>query len=242
MVNRDSERPTVVVHMATSLDGRIQTRRWGGAGVGDLYEMVHAGLGGDAWMCGRITMQGYTRGSAADDRDATAVPRRDHIARRDASGYAIALDARGVLHWGGRNSIDDDHIVVVLSETVSDQHLNALRAAGLSYIFGGAGEIDFARVLRSLKREFGIDRLLVEGGGGINGSLLAAGLVDEISLLLAPAVDGGRGIPALFDYGAAGDPPPAPGARVSLRGCDPKSGGVVHLLYDVQWDRAQADQ
>jgi riboflavin biosynthesis pyrimidine reductase len=32
--------------------------------------------------------------------------------------------------------------------------------------------------------------LLVEGGGNVNGSLLAAGVVDEISLLVAPAIDG----------------------------------------------------
>lgn len=235
MTHHDHNRPTVVIHMATSLDGRIQTRRWSGTGVGDLYEQVHAELAGDAWMCGRVTMQGYTRGSPADDRDDSPVPRRDHIARRDASGYAIALDARGVLHWGTRDAVENDHVVVVLGESVSDAHLNALRAGGQSYIFGGASEIDFERVLRTLKREFGIERLLVEGGGGINGSFLAAGLVDEISLLLAPAVDGGRGVPALFDHGAAGDPPPTQDATFRLRRCESMASGVVHLHYDIEW-------
>lgn len=235
MPQHDHSRPTVVIHMATSLDGRIQTRRWGDATVGSLYEEVHAELAGDAWMCGRITMQGYTRGAPEDDRDATLVPRTDHIARRDAEGYAVALDARGALHWGSRHAIDDDHIVVVLTEAVSDQHLNALRDSGLSYIFGGRDRIDFARVLRTLRREFGIARLLVEGGGGINGSFLAAGLVDEISLLLAPAVDGGRGVPALFDHGSPGDPPPAPGIKLALTRCDALPSGIVRVLYDVSW-------
>ncbi|MDX7952405.1 RibD family protein [Lichenihabitans sp. Uapishka_5] len=234
----DSSRPTVAVHMATSLDGRIQTRRWGGAGIGSLYEQVHGELAGDAWMCGRITMQGYTRGTPDDDHDPTPVPRTDHIAKRDASGYAIALDARGALHWGARNAIDDDHVVVVLCETVSDRHLNALRASGVSYLFGGVATIDFARVLRSLKAAFGIDRLLVEGGGGLNGSMLAARLVDEISLLLAPAIDGGRGVPALFDHGQPGDPPPAPGTIVALRRCEALEGGFVRLHYDVSYGTA----
>jgi len=41
--------------------------------------------------------------------------------------------------------------------------------------------------------ELGIERLLVEGGGNVNGSLMAAGVVDELSILLAPAVDGAVG-------------------------------------------------
>ena len=235
MTQQDGSRPTVVVHMATSLDGRIQTRRWGDASVGDLYEQVHGELDGDAWMCGRITVQGYTRGTPEDDHDPTHVPRTNHIAKRDASGYAIALDARGVLHWGVRNAIDDDHVVVVLTESVSDQHLNALRTSGVSYLFGGRDQIDFAQVLRSLKQDFGIGRLLVEGGGAINGSFLAAGLVDEISLLLVPAVDGGRGVPALFDHGSPGDPPPAPGAKLALKSCEARQDGVVQLLYAVSY-------
>ncbi len=235
MLPHDNSRPTIVVHMAGSLDGRIQSRRWSGASLGSLYEDVHAELAGDAWMCGRITMQGYTRGTPADDADPSPVPRMDHIVRRDASGYAIALDARGVLHWGARNAIDDDHVVVVLSESVSDEHLNALKTSGVSFIFGGRDEIDLLRVLRSLKREFGINRLIVEGGGGINGSFLAAGLVDQISLLLAPAVDGGRGVPSLFDHGPIGGPPAAPTAKLTLQHCKPLPNGIVRLFYDVSY-------
>jgi riboflavin biosynthesis pyrimidine reductase len=40
---------------------------------------------------------------------------------------------------------------------------------------------------------------LLEGGGHINGAFLEAGLVDEISLLLVPGIDGRHDIPSLFD-------------------------------------------
>ena len=36
-------------------------------------------------------------------------------------------------------------------------------------------------------------RLLLEGGGGTNGAFLRAGLIDELSLILCPAVDGAKG-------------------------------------------------
>lgn len=238
MTDPHKDRPTIVVHMASSVDGRIQTKRWSPAAMGSYYEDLHERLGGDAWMCGRITMQGYTRGTPQDDTDPAPVPRADHVVRRDASGYAVALDAHGRLHWGSRNEIEGDHVVVVLLEEVPDQHLNALRRSGVSYLFGGRGTIDFPLVLGKLKRLFGIGRLLVEGGGGINGSLLAAGLVDELSLLLVPAVDGGRGVPSVFDYDVREGQDPAKSFVLALTRCEALPSGLVHLRY--RFDRVEA--
>ena len=50
-----------------------------------------------------------------------------------------------------------------------------------------------------LGEHFGIRRLLLEGGGHINGAFLDAGLVDELSLLIVPGIDGRHDIPAVFD-------------------------------------------
>jgi riboflavin biosynthesis pyrimidine reductase len=234
MSENPADRPHVIVHMTSSVDGRIVEKRWS-AIDGDVgYESVHAELKGDAWMCGRITMRGYTRGTPGDDTDSTPVPRTDHIAKSGAKSWAIALDFSGRLHWGWRNDIEGDHVVVVVGETVPDQHLNALRASGVSYVFGGKDRLDLALVLKKLKQHFGIGRLLVEGGGGINGAFLQAGLVDEISLLLAPAVDGGRGIPAVFDYDVAEHAEPAgKGMKLALKECNVRENGVVRLRYGV---------
>ena len=88
-------------------------------------------------------------------------------------------------------------------------------------------------MLRKLKQHFGIGRLL-EGGGGLNGAFLQAGLVDEISLPLAPAVDGGRGIPAVFDYDVfEGAEPAGMGMSLTLKACDVRENGVVWLRYGV---------
>lgn len=227
-------RPRVIVHMASAIDGRIQERRWS-AFAGDLgYEAVHAALKGDAWMCGRVTMRGYTRGSPADDRDPAPVPRTDHVASTDAEGYAVALDFSGRLHWGWRNEIEGDHVIVVLGEGVADAHLNGLIASGVSYLFAGAEHLDLSLALSKLHAQFGIERLLVEGGGGLNGAFLKAGLVDEISLLLAPVIDGGRGVPAVFDYPVAeGDAPAGKGMQLTLTACEPMPNGVVKLRYAV---------
>lgn len=225
-------KPHVTVHMIASVDGRIRTSRWSPFEGRGEYEKVHDLLAGDAWMCGRVTMGGYARGEAYP-AGGEALPRTDHVARHDASGFAVALDPSGKLCWG-RDSIDGDHIVVVLGDEVPDHHLAGLRRDGVSYVFGGRGGIDLPRVLETLNRDFGIRRLVVEGGGRINGSLLKAGLVDELSLLLAPAVDGLAGGPALFDYdGDAGDETPK-GLRLSLAASQPREGGVMWLRYRVE--------
>ncbi len=187
-------------------------------------------------MCGRVTMSGYARGEPYAEA-AEPLPRTDHIARRDASGYAVALDASGKLSWG-RDAIDGDHLVVVLSERVSDAHLAGLRRDGVSYVFGGRDAIDLARVLETLNAAFGIRRLTVEGGGRINGALLKAGLVDDLSLLLAPAVDGLTGGAALFDYDGPADDVTPQGLRLTLVSSQPREGGVMWLRYRV--DRAEA--
>ena len=88
---------------------------------------------------------------------------------------------------------------MVLTEQVSDAHLAGLRAEPVSYIFAGKHEIDLGLALEILNRELGIKRLLLEGGGGSNGAFLRAGLVDEISLAICPAVDGAKGAPSVFE-------------------------------------------
>ncbi len=230
-------KPHVICHMTSSVDGRVKTRRWsavdGANPVEAAYEKVHGELAGDAWMCGRVTMAGYAMGEAPPAYDGPAIPRETHVARRDASGYAIGLDAGGRMNWGERNDITGDHVVMVLGERVGDAHLAALRRAGVSYVFGGRDAFDLPRVLDTLAGAFGIHRLLVEGGGRINGSFLRAELVDELSLLLAPAVDGLMGTPAVFDYEGAPDDATAKGFKLALRSCQPMDGGIVWLRYDV---------
>lgn len=229
-------RPHVICHMTSSVDGRIKVRRWKTIDADSHYETIHKRLDGDAWMCGRVTMQGYadsgTPLSEAPD-GVEPIERKDHIAKTDVAGYAVALDARGRLDWGSRNEIEGDHVVVVLTEAVSDDHLRRLRAGGLSYLFAGEKTVDFPAALEKLHRHFGIARLLVEGGGRINGSMLEAGVVDELSLLLAPAIDGLIGTPAVFDVEGAEDESMGSRLRLDLQSCERLDGGVVWLRYRI---------
>ena len=143
------------------------------------------------------------------------------------------LDGHGKIAWG-RNDIGGDPIVVVLTETVSDVHLAGLREDSISYIFAGEHALDLGCALDVLNGELGIRRLEVNGGGMTNGAFLRAGLIDEISLAIFPAVDGTRGAPCVFDS-TEGTEVAAPLRAMALESSEMLDGGAVWLRYRVHY-------
>jgi 2,5-diamino-6-(ribosylamino)-4(3H)-pyrimidinone 5'-phosphate reductase len=223
-------KPHVICHMVASLDGRIITKRWGDKPDIKAYETTAATFDAQAWLCGRVTMEAdFTDGLLPDVQPGTAPPdRRDFVADAAATSFAVAIDAHGKLGWES-GYIDDDHVVAVLSEQVSDEYLAYLRRQGVSYLFGGPQELDFASILTKLGELFPIKTILLEGGGHLNGSLLKAGLVDELSLLHYPVIDGAASSAAVFEQGEQ----PGPPAQLRLRHVEQLPGELVWLRYDV---------
>ena len=217
--------------MITSLDGRIVSSRWNLSAEGRAeYEATAATYRGDAWMCGRITMAGFAKGAgSAPTTGASRIPKTDFIAPHAQTSYAIALDAGGKLNWESAD-ISGDHVITVLTQKVSTDYLALLQARGISYLFGGRERIDLSTVLDKLVANFQIKTLLLEGGGKINGSMLRAGLIDELSLLIAPVADGSSGTPALFDAAEAAAPD-APGARWKLLSIERRADDIIWLRY-----------
>jgi riboflavin biosynthesis pyrimidine reductase len=97
-----------------------------------------------------------------------------------------------------------------------------------------ATDVELGLVLDILNRELGVKRLLPEGGGNANGSFLRAGLVDEISLAIFPAVDGTKGAPGVFDSSNEEAGMPAPVRAMKLESSGVLEGGVVWLRYRLQ--------
>ena len=222
--------------MVSSVDGRTWQSRQRPAREksGNLFETLHDKLEGDAWLVGRVTGREFAKKDSYPAKVASQTwPREPWITRRDAAAYGIVLDAQGKIAWG-RSDIGGDPIVVVLTEQVPDAHLDALREEGVSYLFAGKRELDLALLLEILNRELGIKRLLIEGGGRANGSFLRAGLVDEISLAIVPAVDGAKGAPHVFDSESELAGATAPLTDMILKECKVLDGGAVWLRYDIR--------
>jgi riboflavin biosynthesis pyrimidine reductase len=235
-------KPHVVCLMAASVDGRTLHSRWRPKGAGaDLFEKVHDEIAGDAWLIGRVTGSEFAKGKPYPAATTETFPREHWFARKGAKAYGVVLDANGKIGWG-RSDIGGDPIVVVLTESVPDSHLAGLRGEGVSYIFAGKSELDLARALDILNRELGVKRLLLEGGGGSNGAFLRAGLVDELNLILCPAVDGGKGAPSIFDSTEGEKDQRAPVTAMTLESTRPLGSGALLLRYLIQNDPGAASR
>lgn len=62
-----------------------------------------------------------------------------------------------------------------------------------------ANTIDFVDVFRRFKEEFAIDRVTIQTGGTLNAVLLRAGLIDQVSIVIAPCLIGGKDTSSLVD-------------------------------------------
>jgi riboflavin biosynthesis pyrimidine reductase len=227
---RDTHRPWVICHMLPSIDGRIVLRDWKLKNATREYERTAATFGANAWIIGRISMEPYAGKARVPRRKNRArIAREDFIAEHGASSFAIAIDPSGKLKWRAAD-IDGEHVITVLTESVTDDYLAFLQSTGVSYLFGGKSRIDLAKVLGKLRSRFGIRKLLLEGGGAINGSFLAANLIDELSILVAPVADGSVGTPSLFDVVDRR----APARNLKLLSMEKRSGDIVWLRYKVR--------
>jgi 2,5-diamino-6-(ribosylamino)-4(3H)-pyrimidinone 5'-phosphate reductase len=226
-------RPRVICHMLASIDGRIVPSGWPISAEGRRqYELVHALYEPDGWLCGRVTMEPFAGGVRPEGevaREHRGAPREDFIVPGEYGSFAFAIDPSGRLAWTS-NDISGDHVVAILTERVSDEYLAFLRGKGVSYLIAGAREVDLPLALEKIGERFGVRTLMLEGGGKINGGMLRAGLVDEISLLVAPVADGRIGRPALFDVEGDETAP----WRLALEGVERRAEDVLWLRYRVE--------
>lgn len=227
-------KPYVICHMMSSIDGHALTDGWDRPfkkAAGELYEKLAQTFEFDGWICGRTTMEeiahgeGYPKGLAKEP-----IPRTHYFAKRDADTYAIAIDGHGKVAWKSNEALGS-HVVAVLTEAVADDYLAYLRSIEVSYIFAGKTDIDLVLVLQLLADELGTERLVVEGGPHVSGSFVNAGLVDEVSVLILPLVDGRGEHPASFEIAKEAWTTPS---YLTLASADVQDGGAVWLRYKRQ--------
>lgn len=199
-------RPYIICHMTTSIDGKVTGdflfRDECTEAIEEYYE-INRNLKCNGFICGRVTMEeSFTQGYYPDlSRYKGVKPdpsRMDFILDEEyLSGfYAVAFDTNGKLGWKSNKIIDPDgdpgydgaQIIEVLSENIDERYLGYLESMEIPYVFAGENVINVELALFKLKNLFGIDKLLLEGGSIINGSFQRADAVDELSLVIAPVV------------------------------------------------------
>lgn len=201
-------RPYVVCHMLTSLDGKIDGTYMSApecAPALDAYGSLRGVFHCKATLYGTTTMAGsYSDGYIGQlempDMD---YKKEDHIAVSDAESYVISVDPKGMLAFPC-NTIEKKgrpkaHIVEVLTEAVQADYLAYLRKKEISYIFAGKDSLDCRLLLEKLYRLFSIEQLMIAGGGLMNWSFMQENLIDELSIVMTPVADGSTQTVSIFE-------------------------------------------
>ncbi len=233
-------RPKVICHMIESVDGRLHPSRWSkpfnDIDISECYEAYAAKFPAQAWMVGRTTLAEFDE--QVEEKESAVVEGGVtkacvFNALEDGQTMAVVLDPKGKLHYKTSTIPENQHIVTIVGKGVSQAYLDELEDVGVSYVVPEAVD-DLAEILETLASVFGIETLLLEGGGVINGAFLNAGLIDELSVLIYPAVDGLFGVTSIIGHkplDGNADARPAAKTHLELIDSEVNASGLVWLHY-----------
>ena len=187
-------RPFVHLKLACSLDGRIATSTGHARWISGPESRARAHLMRreyDAILVGSGT-------AFKDDpllTDRSGLPRRRPLLR-------VVLDEQ--LRLGPQSQLArtarETPVLVFTSERADAHSVSELESCGVEVLKGAAGGRDLAAVLEELRRRE-VQGLIVEGGAGVAGAFLRAGLVDKASFFIAPLILGSDGVGAITGAG-----------------------------------------
>jgi riboflavin biosynthesis pyrimidine reductase len=214
--------------MMSLLDGRIDCDVTEQIESGEEYYNVLNQLDCSSTLMGRVTMQmHYASAEPYKAQNNQPIGEECFNIAIQTKGYIIAIDTTGRLKWP-HNQFDGMPLLVITSEDCPKEYLDTLTKQYISWIAVGKGSIDLKRAMEILKAEFGVERLSVTGGGNINAAFLKEGLLDEVSIMWCPGIDGRDGMTAAFD-GLPQDFPPTKLKLISVE----KLGETIWARYKL---------
>lgn len=229
--------PKIICHIMSSVDGRLLTERWtepfNGKSKGELmgvYAAIGRKLNADAWMFGKNTLQeGYfPKKFHTSDKTPLAHP-IPYLAHKTSSRLFVVIDPDADILYES-SAVRGDRIVTVLPETTPAAYLEYLQQRDISYLFAGVKGDELNAAMKALAETFGVETLSLQGGGIIDGAFLQAGLIDELSLVVYPGIDGSASSPSIFEY-IGREQAPARGLSLELLSAETVQDGVVWLRY-----------
>ncbi len=191
------DRAKVICHMMTTIDGKIVIDFDGNEDyekAGDEYDRLVMEYG-PAWGCGRATFQEEIPVDFSKYQGVSVTYQDKVIQPPEGAHLCVAFDRYGKLRWESNQTSYagvDNLLLEAITEQVKPEFLAYLDELGIPYLFAGKQEFDPELFLQKLKRDYHVDRFVLCGGAQINGEFLRRGLVDEISLVIGPAVAGNR--------------------------------------------------
>lgn len=224
------KRSKVTIHMYTSIDGKIDGPH-GSEESSHYYsnQLFHIS---NADANGSETIQMYAARGGVDlsNINTVGINYDDWLPNIKSTTWSVSFDRKGKCNWT-KNFFEYNghkmHTIEIVTKQASLQYLGFLRKMKIPYIVGGVKDFNLKEILEKLKEHFNIETLAVCGGAIINGLFLRAHLVDQISLVVAPHVNGSTSNKSVFDTFSnyVND-------SFCFKSAKPLSDGGVHVIFD----------
>ena len=183
-------RPYVILNAGMTLDGKIATRTRDTkiSGREDLERVHRIRERVDGIMVGI--------GTVLDDDPRLTVHKIQSEKKRNP--VRIVVDSRARTPIDARVLSKEARTIIAVSRKAPRGRVMALQEKGAEVIVCGEGRVNLRCLMEELYTR-GIKSLLLEGGGTLNFGMLSEGLVDEVSVAIAPVLVGGREAVTLVD-------------------------------------------
>lgn len=236
-------KPFVFCHMLISIDGKItgnyMSTSEGVAGGEYFYQLAfgkQAFYKNQGWLSGRKTTDDnftFYKEPVLPEKF-SSVPEGDYLTKTKETIYYISIDPSGKLGWQQNTLKYQDTtatVIEVLTEKVSDAYKAFLRNLEIPYLICGKEKIDPLLTVEKLQKCFGLDSIMLGGGGILNWSFIEVGVCDEVSLVVAPVADGASDSPSVFENGNLNG---NEAVGFSLEQVEKQENGVLWLRYKVK--------
>lgn len=220
----------------SSVDGRLLPGRWtapfDGTNPSELfkeYAAIGKSLDTDAWMFGKATTREAFPYKFMPKGEPVNESGKVFVGNRTSSRLFITIDPDADIFFAS-DRLRGDNILTILGKNATTDYLAALEEKGVSYLV-----VDDVHNLRNVftlvKHYFNVNAISLQGGGIIDGAMLAQGLINELSLVIYPGIDGLTTAPSIFEYLGHSEEHPAEGQALELLSMEQKPHGIVWLLY-----------
>jgi len=217
--------PCVILHTATSLDGRITNFP---ADL-ELYYSLAARWNPDAILLGSSTILTAPSLEVPPEHREMFEPKetREH----DPRPLMVVVDSKGKIRcwdllktWPYMRDL-----VVFCSAATPEEYLDYVKEQQIGTIIAGEDQVDMRAALEELHRQYGVRIVRADCGGTLNSVLLKTGLVREVSVLIHPFLAGGAPDATMFDPHRAG----ISGLQIPLRhlATEMLANGIVWVRY-----------